>query len=237
MNELIEVKQATIGNENISAVSARDLYLGLGFAAAAWSRWAKTNIEQNEFFVENVDWVGFAIEVNGSETSEDSTLNTVLSETKKGNFARDYAVSIEMAKHLSMMAKTAKAHDYRNYFIECEKKANTPMTTLEFMLYSVNAMIEQDKKVKALEESVSQLDAKIEEVKAKATMSPMDYYSIAGYAGLRGLTVDVHQAGRFGKSATKFSKDNSYEIFKAHSEIFGAVNTYHLDVLTKLFGK
>ncbi|MCR3759207.1 ORF6C domain-containing protein [Clostridium felsineum] len=38
----------------------------------------------------------------------------------------DFAISIEFAKHIAMMARTEKSHKYRNYFIECEKKMKEP---------------------------------------------------------------------------------------------------------------
>jgi len=102
--QLIEVNNKVIGTQTVQSVSARDLYLGLGLASAVWSRWSQSNIVENEFFSENTDWVGFNIMMNGNET-------------------RDFAVTIEFAKHIAMMARTQKAHEYRNYFIECENKA------------------------------------------------------------------------------------------------------------------
>lgn len=77
-----------------------------------WSRWNKSNIVEHEFFKEGVDWVGFDIMSNGNET-------------------RDFAITIEFAKHIAMMAKTQRAHDYRNYFIECEKKAHEKTAQIE----------------------------------------------------------------------------------------------------------
>jgi phage anti-repressor protein len=103
MKDLIPVVQQTINNSEVNSVSARELYIGLGLAKAAWSKWSEKNIVNNEFFLENKDWVGFNLELNGNET-------------------RDFAVSLDFAKHISMMAKTKNAHDYRNYFIECENK-------------------------------------------------------------------------------------------------------------------
>jgi phage anti-repressor protein len=219
MSELIEIRTAIIGGEKVNAVSARDLYIGLNLSLAHWAKWSNNNIVKNTFFAENMDWVGFTLEVNGNET-------------------RDFAVSVEMAKHLAMMAKTPKAHDYRNYFIECEKKANSTqkaLTPAEMFLQMAQLSVDLERRQLALEETVNQLDAKIEDVKAKATMSPNEHYSIAGYASLRGLIVNVNKANVFGRMATKFSKEHGYEILKAHSELFGTVNTYHLDVLTELF--
>lgn len=73
------------------------------------------------------------------------------------------------------------------------------------------------------------------EIKAKITSTPTDYYTVAGYASLRGLNVDVKRANVLGRRASKLSREYSLEINKAHSEVFGAVNTYHVDVLCEVF--
>lgn len=104
--ELIKVKTTKKGTK---IVSARDLYIGLGLRKSEWSRWAKRNIIENEFFIENTHWVGFVVMTNGNET-------------------RDYAISLEFAKHLAMMARTEKSHEYRNYFIKMEKIATEVIT-------------------------------------------------------------------------------------------------------------
>lgn len=102
-NEIIKVTTNEKGQE---VVSARELYLGLGLNKAVWKRWYESNIINNDFFKENVDWVGFNIMLNG-------------------NKSRDFAITLEFAKHIAMMARTEKSHQYRNYFIECEKQART----------------------------------------------------------------------------------------------------------------
>lgn len=84
---------------------ARDLYLGL--MENKWSRWSETNIVENEFFAQGIDFIQLP--------SKGSANNP--------NPPKDHAVTIEFAKHIAMMAKTKRAHDYRNYFIECEEIA------------------------------------------------------------------------------------------------------------------
>ena len=103
MTELIKV---TTNEQGQKVVSARELYDGLGLNKANWKRWSEQNIVSNEYFKENVDWVGFIIMMNGNET-------------------RDYAITLEFAKHIAMMARTELSHQYRNYFIECEKQLIT----------------------------------------------------------------------------------------------------------------
>lgn len=99
MNELIKVKE----ENGKQVVSARELYLGLGLDKSNWSRWSIQNIEGDKFFNENEDWVGFVTMTNGNET-------------------KDYAITLDFAKHVAMMARTEASYAYRNYFLECERQ-------------------------------------------------------------------------------------------------------------------
>ena len=106
MNELISTKEhPDLGTE---AVSARELYLGLGLMSNKWSRWVDVNILNNEYFTQGIDFI--KLPLKGSANNP--------------NPPKDFAITIEMAKHLAMMARTDKSHEYRNYFIELEKRAN-----------------------------------------------------------------------------------------------------------------
>lgn len=128
-NELINVRE----ENGKQLVSARELYLGLGLNKAVWKRWYESNINNNEYFKENADWVGFNIMLNGNET-------------------KDFAITLDFAKHIAMMARTEKSHEYRNYFIECEKRLKNkqpvlPTTYKEALL----ALVEEVEKNEKLE--------------------------------------------------------------------------------------
>jgi anti-repressor protein len=100
MDELIRIEN----RNGIESVSARELYEFLELDKSHYSRWVIKNIENDEFFTKGVDWVGFAIEANGNQTM-------------------DYAITIDMAKELAMLARNAKGKEARQYFIEVEKRA------------------------------------------------------------------------------------------------------------------
>jgi len=110
MKKLIEVSKGVIGNSEINAVSARELYIGLGLDKSHWKSRSALNIEQNEFFAQDVDFVRNASNANPT--------NSVAID--------DFYISIDFAKHVSMMAKTPKGHEYRNYFLELESKPKRP---------------------------------------------------------------------------------------------------------------
>lgn len=104
MNKLINVQ---VNEQGKQIVSARELYKGLELARTKWTPWYEKNIKGNDFFIENKDWVEVSPEVTGFNNSV------------------DFAITLEFAKHIAMMAKTKKSHEYRNYFIECEKQLSS----------------------------------------------------------------------------------------------------------------
>lgn len=114
MNELIKVTE----KDGKQIVSARELYLGLGLDKSNWSRWSKVNIEEDKFFNENKDWVRL----------KDDSDNQLVTNPNKVSY--DYAICLEFAKHIAMMARTEKSYDYRNYFLECERKVKEGMIQL-----------------------------------------------------------------------------------------------------------
>lgn len=104
-NELIKITTTEDGKK---LVSARELHEFLGLSKR-FSAWFET-YSKNEYygFIENEDFT------------------SVLSSTVVNNGAerqlQDYAITIDMAKELSMLSKTPKGGEARKYFIQCEKQ-------------------------------------------------------------------------------------------------------------------
>lgn len=103
MNELIPITVAAIGGEEVNAVSARVLHKFLE-NGELFTTWIKNRIEQFGFI-------------------EGQDFSTFLENTKKGRPRKEYVVSINMAKELSMVERNANGKRARLYFIKCEKIA------------------------------------------------------------------------------------------------------------------
>ncbi|HBI0962494.1 TPA: antA/AntB antirepressor family protein, partial [Staphylococcus aureus] len=92
-------------NEEI-AISARELYKALE-VKKRFSAWAEINLKH---FKENRDFT------------------SVLTSTVVNNGAvrqlEDYALTLDVAKHVAMMSGTEKGFDFREYFIQVEKAWN-----------------------------------------------------------------------------------------------------------------
>ena len=133
MKDIIKITEKD-GNQ---VVSAKELYLFLQLDKSNYTRWSKKNIVENVFARENEDWEGFVIMTNGNETM-------------------DYALTIDFAKRLAMMARTEKGEQARRYFIECEKEINkNSKTQIDFsnpdtiLLLVNNWKEEQEKRIQA----------------------------------------------------------------------------------------
>lgn len=95
-----------VGGEAIQTVNARDLhdFLQVG---KDFSTWVKDRIEQYGF-VQGQDFEVFP-EIGGNPSG--------------GRPAKEYAISIDMAKELSMVERNEQGKKARRHFIECERIA------------------------------------------------------------------------------------------------------------------
>ena len=104
MNELIKVNYDT----EQPTVSARDLYSTLGIEKR-FSAWFSTN---SQGFIEGEDFTGV---LSGTVVNNGAHINL-----------QDYALSVDMAKHICLMSRTPKGKECRQYLIDLEKAWNTP---------------------------------------------------------------------------------------------------------------
>ena len=88
--------------DNEGFITARELYEFLELNKAVFARWTKTNIEDNEFYSEGVDWQGFNIVLNGNNTKE-------------------YKLTIDFSKHLCMLSRSAKGRQGYDFLTNIDK--------------------------------------------------------------------------------------------------------------------
>jgi phage anti-repressor protein len=88
------------------AVSARELYEFLEIKED-FTHWFKRYLQYG--FEENADYIVFVVFNENSSSSG-------------GRPSKDYLMTVEMAKEISMLQRTEKGKEARKYFIECERK-------------------------------------------------------------------------------------------------------------------
>lgn len=103
MNELINITTATINNEEVNAVNARELHDKLG-VKRDFSNWIKDRLE-------------------GFTEGQDFTVAKIGDGKNRGRFAPiDYIISLDVAKHIAMLERNEQGRKIRQYFIEVEKE-------------------------------------------------------------------------------------------------------------------
>ena len=113
----MKITKENIGSKLIEAVDARELHAFLG-SGKDFSNWIKSRIEKYGF-TEETDYITSSPKL---ASCNNQGLRASSSNLVSGENRRDYHVSINMAKELSMVERTAKGRVARLYFIDCEEK-------------------------------------------------------------------------------------------------------------------
>lgn len=143
----MDLQIITTNHEGKQPIDARKLYLSLGYVPKNFNRWSKPNIEDNPYFFEGTDWckvetIVFDDDANfesfenddfdddfqknnttdGIVENENSKNNRHDGETKRSYQKKDFALTFDMAYHLTLQSNTPIAHEVRQALIN-QKKA------------------------------------------------------------------------------------------------------------------
>lgn len=145
--------EIALGVDENGMTTARALYEFLELAQGQFARWAKANIEANEFYEENKDWWGFDIVSNG-------------------NNCKDYRLTTDFAKHLSMESHSARGKEARQYFITIEDRAKQEVINrsqlspqMQMVMSLAESMARQELEQKKQAEQVQKLESTVTNMK------------------------------------------------------------------------
>ena len=151
MNDIMNTTLQTpieiaLGIDENGMTTARKLYDFLELSTGQFARWAKTNIENNEFYEEGKDWEGFDI-------------------VSSGNNCKDYKLTIDFAKHLSMESHSSKGKIARNYFVAFEDKAKEAAINRSQLSPELQMFLKMGEAMAKTELEQKRLAKEVEEVK------------------------------------------------------------------------
>ena len=173
MNELIKVNYET----DRPTILGRDLHEALE-VKTPYTQWFDRMSEYG--FTENVDFTTF------SQNCE---------KPLGGRPSTDHQLTIDMAKEICMIQRSEKGKQFRQYFIEVEKRWNTPEAVMARALQFANKQLDKIKEVnKQLETTVAVQTQQISELKPKAS-----YYDVI--LNCKDLVSTTEIAKDYGKSA------------------------------------
>lgn len=197
MEELIKVTKDGNGN---SVVSGRELHDFLEVT----ERYSSWFVRMTKYgFEENVDYVGCKV------------FNTLAKQE-----LQDHALTLDMAKEISMIQRTEKGKQARQYFIEAEKAYKQGQTQYKLPQTFSEALIELAKEVKKNEVLKPKADKYDRYLSSKGLITITEIAKEYGMSG-KGLNKFLHEKGVIYKKGDKwfvyqkFANDGlvGYEIF------------------------
>jgi len=143
MNPLIPIRSTALQNDTIPTVNARDLHAFLE-VGKDFSNWIKDRIEKYGF-IEGTDYLMiFANFGENSNLIENNDLfyspKQASKQRKAGRPSKDYALTLGMAKELSMVERNARGKQARLYFIECERQVKAATAPSPFAPKNLSRM-------------------------------------------------------------------------------------------------
>ncbi|MFS1583572.1 MAG: antA/AntB antirepressor family protein [Candidatus Arsenophonus phytopathogenicus] len=194
MQTLINIETKNVNGGLIQTVNARDLHAFLEIGKD-FTTWIKDRIKQYGF-AENIDFIVFT---NSGENPFG------------GRPAKEYHISLDMAKELSMVERNEKGKQARQYFIECERQAKTATHVIPQTLpEALRLAAEMAEKVQHLSLVNKEQQTEIDSLKNlfQVGMSPVQFCK-----QLNG--VNINQVNLFLESR-HFLYDTEKDISKAH---------------------
>lgn len=175
MNDMIETTMQTpievaLGIDENGMTTARALYSFLEMPSQNFARWAKTNIESNEFYEENKDWWGFFTMKNGNE-------------------CKDYRLTTDFAKHLSMESHSFKGKIARQYFVRVEDGMKELAVRFQNMSPELRAVLVVDQRVTRVEEKTDTLEDRFNKLEADMPVFTIDAKNIQSAVKKKGIDV------------------------------------------------
>ena len=213
-----EIATRTVSGQSVQTVNAREVHKNLE-VKKDFSDWVKAQIKRARL-VENRDFV--AVPQKGVGGKFDSI---------------DYHLTIEAAKHFGMLSGTSKGFEVREYFLECERKVNTPASAPQVKSPAMQMIIAQamafDRMEQEQQRQATEL-ARIQESVAviEARTQPENkHFTVLGYSNLIGKQVDFKTASKIGKKCADLSREQGMVIGDVKDPRFGKVHSYHESIL------
>lgn len=151
MNKVVQTPiEIALGIDENGMTTAKKLYEFLGMDLKNYSRWIRNNITENQFAEENVDYWVFVMQ-------EENPLG--------GRPTQDYKLSASFAKKLSMMARSEKGEQARQYFVRVEDGMKEVALRLQNMSPELQAIIMHDKKIQQVESKVESVNQDLQDFK------------------------------------------------------------------------
>lgn len=176
MNELQQTTsfltpiEVELGVDENGMTTAKKLYSFLELSPSNYSKWCKTNITENSFAEENIDYWAF-----------------VLNDEWGGQATTDYKLTAHFAKKLSVKGNSEKAEQAREYFTTVEERVKQKaidLTQLSPELQMFNrifqSVAEQQLEQKRQAEKIAEVENRVDSIREVVSLNTTSWRDDTG---------------------------------------------------------
>jgi len=150
---LIPVQQSVVNSQQIQTVNARRIHEFLG-VKKDFADWIKVQINRAKL-VENRDYIVFPLKGEN---------------LKGGRPTMEYHLTLRAGEHVSMMSNTEKGVEVRDYFIECEERAKSPVSNDPIIMIRME-QIAMQQQLQTQQAQIAEHDSRFEAMTPRLTAS------------------------------------------------------------------
>ncbi len=167
-NYLTPIEMA-LGVDEQGMTTARKLYEFLELSPSNYSKWCRTNITENDFAEENVDYWAFVLNDERNFNPKPTT---------------DYRLTAHFAKKLSVKGNSEKAEQAREYFTRIEetvkqKAIDYSQLSPELQMFQriFNSVAEQQLEQKRQAEQIRKVESQVESIREVVAINSSSWRS------------------------------------------------------------
>lgn len=200
---MLRITNTKFNNQEVNAVSARELHLGLELKTE-FTNWTKQFLED---FIQDIDFIR-------NEGKLNPTNHVPLI---------DYLFTLDMAKQIAMLTRTAKGKEIRLYFIECEKQLKQLKPALSNLSPQLQFLIKLEQEQNELKLAVNAQAEQLKTVEHKLSQTDCSFH------------VDDATAQSIGRKASRICRERNIKIGDCGSTKYGKIGAYPEDILHEVF--
>lgn len=221
MTTLISIEHQILNNEIVQTINARELHQFLE-SKQDFSTWIKNRIKQYDFS-ENVDYI---------------LLHKKMEQVSGSKYLMEYNISLDMAKELSMVERSKKGKQARQYFIECEKQAKQNVILPKNYAQALRAYADQVEKVEELKHTKAEIGSRREATamatasteKRRAEKLQVELDKSKEYATVKRMEMLYHGQKFNWRELKSTSNEMNLPPIDVFDANYGTVKSYHRDV-------